>query len=131
MNGPLPKKVFKTTEFKKWQASLKDDVTGAVIDARIKKLQFGLRGDTKSVGQGVCELRIALGPGWRVYYHETDVGAVVLLLLGGNKSTQKSDIKEAKNILNDLKTKQAAAKAKAKAETKARVPSKGESDEQK
>lgn len=77
------------------------------------------------MGEGVCELRIALGPGWRVYYHETDAGALVLLLLGGNKSTQKSDIRKAKNILNELKAKQAAAKAKAELGTRALMPSKG------
>lgn len=115
MNAPVPKKVFKTKEFAAWQESLKDNVTKATIDARIKRLQFGNSGNAKPVGAGVSELRIKLGPGWRVYFHETRAGELVLLLNGGDKSTQDRDIKEAKKILRALKDKQAKTKAEAKA----------------
>jgi putative addiction module killer protein len=117
MSPPIPKKVFKTKEFSEWQESLRDNVTKASIDARIKRLQFGNSGDAKPVGAGVSELRIKLGPGWRIYFHETKAGALILLLNGGDKSTQDGDIKEAKRILKALKDKQAKAKAVAKAGT--------------
>lgn len=115
MSASVPKKVLKTKEFTKWQEALKDDVTRATIDARIKRLQFGNSGDAKPVGAGLSELRINLGPGWRVYFHETKAAELILLIHGGDKSTQEGDIKEAKRILNSLKAKQAKAKAGAKA----------------
>ena len=85
---PLP-------EFTAWLDGLQDNrVRGAVVE-RIKRLAFGLLGDFKSVGDGVMELRIDLGAGWRIYY--TQIGAqIVVLLAGGSKRTQKSDIKRVK-----------------------------------
>lgn len=93
--------------------SLKDVKSKATIDARIKRLQFGNRGDVEPVGEGVSELRIDFGPGWRVYFSETYTGDFVLLLAGGDKSTQKADIMKARRSLRDLKAKQAIAKAAA------------------
>ena len=92
---PLP-------EFTAWLDGLKDlKVRGAVVE-RIKRLSFGLLGDFKAIGDGVIELRIDLGAGWRLYY--TQFGAqIVVLLAGGSKRTQKKDIKRAKALAALLK----------------------------
>lgn len=98
----------KTAEYCRWEDSL-HDVAAAAIDARIKNLQHGKKGDWSAVGEGVCELRfLQTGPGWRVYFHETNLGTLILLLLGGNKSSQQRDIKKAQAILKELKARQAA-----------------------
>jgi putative addiction module killer protein len=93
---PLP-------EFTTWLDGLKDlRVRGAVVE-RIKRLSFGLMGDFKAIGDGVIELRIDFGAGWRVYY--TQSGAeIVVLLAGGSKRTQKRDIKRAKALAALLKS---------------------------
>ena len=93
---PLP-------EFTAWLDGLKDlKVRGAVAE-RIKRLTFGLLGDFKAIGDGVIELRIDFGAGWRLYY--TQFGAqIVVLLAGGSKRTQKRDIKRAKALAALLKT---------------------------
>ena len=99
---------FKTAEYRRWEARL-HDVAAAAIDARIKNLQHGKKGDWRAVGDGVCELRfLQTGPGWRVYFHETNLGCLILLLLGGDKSSQQRDIDRAKKILAELKAQQAA-----------------------
>jgi putative addiction module killer protein len=74
-------------------------------------LQLGLFGDAKSVGEGVNELRIAFGPGYRIYY-ALDGEVVVLLLCGGDKSTQGKDIKQAKDYWNDYRGRDDAEKSK-------------------
>jgi len=100
----------KTAQYRHWEERL-NDVAAAAIDARIKHLQLRKKGDWRPVGEGVCELRLLqTGPGWRVYFHETNLGTLVLLLLGGDKSSQKKDIKKAQAILHDLKAAQAALK---------------------
>jgi putative addiction module killer protein len=93
---PLP-------EFTAWLDGLKDlRVRGAVAE-RIKRLSFGLLGDFKAIGDGVIELRIDFGAGWRLYY--TQFGAqIVVLLAGGSKRTQKRDIKRAKALAASLKS---------------------------
>jgi len=98
----------KTAEYRRWEECL-HDVAAAAIDARIKHLQHGKKGDWRPVGEGVCELRfLQTGPGWRVYFHETNLGTLILLLLGGDKSSQRRDIKHAQAILQTLKAQQAA-----------------------
>ena len=77
----------------------------------IVRLENGLS-DVKAVGGGVRELRIDVGPGWRVYFIEVE-GYVIVLLLGGNKSTQTADIKKARQMVTELK-KSAAEKTTAK-----------------
>ncbi len=93
---PLP-------EFTAWLDGLKDNrVRGAVVE-RIKRLSFGLLGDFKAIGNGVMELRIDLGAGWRIYY--TQYGTqIVVLLAGGSKRTQKRDIQRAKALAASLKS---------------------------
>src|SRR5260370_2515713 len=80
--------------FKQWRGKLKDVVARQKIDARIARVRAGNFGDHRSVGGGVSELRIDYGPGYRIYYG-IDGNTVVLLLCGGDNSTQDPDIKMA------------------------------------
>ncbi len=87
--------------FERWIKKLKDHQAAAIIKVRLSRVQLGNLGDSKSVGQGVHELRINFGPGYRVYYGR--IGQkVVLLLCGGNKSSQEKDISLAKDYLEDF-----------------------------
>lgn len=81
--------------FDKWFKGLRDQRAGARILVRLDRLANGLEGDAKPVGEGVKELRIPEGKGYRVYYG-WDGDAVVILLCGGDKSSQKRDIDRAK-----------------------------------
>jgi putative addiction module killer protein len=87
---PLP-------EFTAWLDKLADASVRGVVVARIKRLERGLLGDVESVGDGVCELRIHIGAGWRLYFTQRN-GHLVVLLAGGSKRTQKSDIRRAKAL---------------------------------
>ena len=84
-------------EFIVWLDGLADESVRGVIAARIKRLALGLMGDVESVGAGVSELHIHLGAGWRVYFVQRGK-AVIVLLVGGSKRTQKADIKRAKAL---------------------------------
>jgi len=79
-----------------------DRVTRARIDIRIRRLSLGNASDTKPVGEGVSELRVDHGPGYRVYFIQRGE-VVIVLLTGGDKSTQDKDIRNAKALANDLK----------------------------
>ena len=93
--------VRQTTEYLEWFAGLRDRVAKTRIDIRIRRLSLGNPGDVKPVGDGVSELRIDHGPGYRVYFVKR--GAIVIVLLaGGDKSTQDRDIKLAKKRARDL-----------------------------
>ena len=81
--------------FANWVSSLKDKRAAARIALRLTRLECNLFGDCKPVGDGVWELRIDEGPGYRVYYGQS-TKTVILLLCGGDKRTQKADIKPAK-----------------------------------
>jgi putative addiction module killer protein len=86
--------VRQTEVFSRWLVKLRDDEAFARIHTRIRRLILGSFGDVKPVGKGIYEMRIDYGPGYRVYY--TQVGSlVVLLLVGGTKKTQQSDIDRA------------------------------------
>jgi putative addiction module killer protein len=87
---PLP-------EFTDWLDGLADEMVRGVVLARIKRLACGLIGDVQPVGEGVSELRIHVGAGWRVYFTRRDAELIVLLG-GGSKRTQKKDIKRAKTL---------------------------------
>lgn len=79
-----------------------DATTQARVEGRILRVEMGLLGDCKAVGEGVIELRLDFGPGYRVYFAYVN-GAMVLLLSGGDKTTQKLDIKLARKYLKDYK----------------------------
>jgi putative addiction module killer protein len=92
---------LRTHEFDVWLKDLRDSVGKARIIARIRSAEAGNFGDCEPVGDGISELRIHCGPGYRLYY--TRKGKIVYLLLcGGNKSTQKQDIKKAKALVKSL-----------------------------
>jgi putative addiction module killer protein len=86
--------------FKRWIDSLKDKVTKARINARILRVENGNFGNSKALGAGVSELKIDFGPGFRVYYG-LDGDKVVVLLIGGDKSTQDKDIRLAQDYWAD------------------------------
>ena len=83
--------------FDEWFDSLRDRKMQAAVDARLARVRAGNFGDCKSVGGGVCELRIALGPGLRVYYG-LHGQTVVVLLGGGDKRSQLRDIRRAQEL---------------------------------
>ena len=93
--------IRKTKIFVKWLDNIRDIRARARVLVRIKRLADGNPGDVKSVGEGVSELRIHYGPGYRVYYTKID-HEIVLLLMGGNKSTQSGDIKKALHLARNL-----------------------------
>ncbi len=86
--------------FRDWLQSLKDFRAQAIVDARLTRVRMGNFGSCRSVGQGVMELKIDIGPGYRVYFGQ-DGDKVVVLLVGGNKKTQSSDIKRAQEYWDD------------------------------
>ena len=86
--------------FKEWLDGLKDVVARQKIRIRLDRARLGNLGKNRSVGEGVFELKIDYGPGYRVYFG-LDKKTVVLLLLGGDKATQKKDISQAKNFWED------------------------------
>ncbi len=93
-----------THEFKNWVRSLRDQTIRARIGARIRRLEAGNFGDARPVGKGVSELRIRAGPGYRVYFQRRGE-LLVLLLLGGDKSTQSQDIELAIKLAETFKDK--------------------------
>ncbi len=92
--------VLRTAIFDRWLKSLKDRIAVARILVRIDRLALGNPGDVKSVGGGVSELRVDVGPGYRVYFAQRGE-QLVLLVCGGDKSTQRQDIILAKQIAVD------------------------------
>ena len=95
--------VEKTSEFDKWLRKQKDLKAKAKILFRIQKIETeGHFGDSKPVGGGIMELRINFAKGYRVYFKEKG-GKIIVLLIGGDKSTQQGDIKKAKEIWKKLK----------------------------
>jgi putative addiction module killer protein len=95
--------------FERWLEGLKDSVVRARIKARVNRLRLGNFGDSKSVGQGVFELRLDFGPGYRIYFGRAS-NTVVLLLCGGSKKGQQADIEQAKGYWNDYQNRQETSK---------------------
>ncbi|MCI0755434.1 type II toxin-antitoxin system RelE/ParE family toxin [Teichococcus vastitatis] len=93
--------IRQTEEFRAWVTNLRDAVAKARIAVRIERVSRGLMGDIKPVGNGVSELRIDHGPGYRVYLTQ-QAQVLVILLCGGDKSTQAKDIILAKALARDL-----------------------------
>lgn len=92
---------FKQTEtYRKWEARLRDKRVKTIIAARLTRLAEGLPGDVEPVGDGVSELRIHYGPGYRVYFQRRG-NLLIVLLCGGDKGTQARDIAAAKKLANE------------------------------
>ena len=90
-----------TKAFAKWLAQLRDARAKARILARLESARLGNLGDTRSVGSGVHEMRVHVGAGYRVYFTRHG-GEVLLLLCGGDKSSQQRDIERARRMATDL-----------------------------
>jgi putative addiction module killer protein len=93
--------IRETEQFKMWIRGLRDRVTQAIINARIRRISGGNFGDSRPVGGGVSELRIDYGPGFRVYFTQRGQ-EIVILLCGGDKSSQGGDIETAKQIARNI-----------------------------
>ncbi|MFF7061310.1 type II toxin-antitoxin system RelE/ParE family toxin [Pseudomonas sp. NPDC008258] len=91
-------KKIESSSFRHWVTGLRDISARARIISRINRLMEGLPGDVSPVGHGVSELRVHYGPGYRVYFHQAG-STFVILLCGGDKSSQQRDIKAAHQIL--------------------------------
>jgi putative addiction module killer protein len=101
------KEIRRTNSFEKWLKNLKDRIGKALIIKRIDRLANGNPGDVKPVGGGCSEMRIDYGPGYRIYYTTTvacqDTGKeIIILLCGGDKSTQARDIQNARNMAEEI-----------------------------
>ena len=93
--------IRRTDEYESWFESLRDREARFRIIARIRRLSLGNLGDVKPVGEGLSELRITYGPGYRVYIKQRGK-TLIVLLAGGDKSSQKRDIERAKQLARDL-----------------------------
>ena len=95
------REVRQTALYADWFRGLRDRAARARIDVRLRRLSLGNPGDVKAVGDGVSELRIDFGPGYRVYFVQRGE-LLIVLLAGGDKSTQNKDISAAKTLARDL-----------------------------
>jgi putative addiction module killer protein len=93
--------ILTTSVFDMWFDSLKDLRGKSRIQARIDRIAFGHLGDMKSVGEGVLELRIFYGPGYRIYFRQYG-DTLIVLLAGGDKSSQQKDIESAKKLVKEI-----------------------------
>jgi len=96
--------IIEDPTFSAWLTKLKDTQAKAKIAGRVQRLAHGLAGDVEPVGEGVSELRVHFGPGYRVYFVKHGA-AVIVLLCGGDKSSQARDIKAAKALAKQWKAK--------------------------
>jgi putative addiction module killer protein len=94
--------VRRTAEFDKWLKGLRDPIGKAKVAVRIERLKVGNPGDVRPVGEGVSELRIDFGPGYRVYYKQQ--GGLIYLLCGGDKGSQDIDVQKAATLARGLKS---------------------------
>ena len=93
-------RIRKTDVFTKWMKKLKDTIAKAHINRRIERLERGNPGDVEPIGEGCSEMRIDYGPGYRVYYKDTG-REIIIILCGGDKSTQKDNIRKAKQLARE------------------------------
>jgi len=93
--------IRQTEEFSRWFEKLKDRTARAKIAIRIRRISLGNFGDVKPVGEGISELRLNYGPGYRVYFTQKS-NRLIILLAGGDKTTQSADIKKAKKIALEI-----------------------------
>lgn len=93
--------VRQTDVYAQWFRRLRDKEAKARINARIRRLSLGNPGDVRGVGEGVSELRIDYGPGYRIYFVQRGQ-SLAILLVGGDKSTQDQDIEKARNLAKEL-----------------------------
>ena len=104
--------VHKSNRFNDWLTALADEKARGAIAARIVRIEAGLMGDVKALGQGLSEMRVDVGPGYRVYM--TQQGRqVIVLLCGGDKSSQVRDIKAARDMVSALEADKKKVKGKA------------------
>jgi putative addiction module killer protein len=89
-----------TETFRKWRTRLRDQRARAIIASRLDRLALGHAGDAEPVGEGVSELRIHHGPGYRVYFQRRGA-TIIVLLCGGDKSTQVVDVRMAKRLAKE------------------------------
>ena len=89
--------IRQTDEYERWFETLRDRAARVRIDLRIRRLSLGNPGSVEPIGEGLSELKIDFGPGYRVYYLR-QAGRYVLLLIGGDKSSQARDIRKAKEL---------------------------------
>jgi putative addiction module killer protein len=112
-NGPVALVIYAAADgrkpFQEWVESLKDYEAQAGVFVRLERVRLGNPGDCKPVGEGVSELRVRTGPGYRVYFGQ-DGRTLVVLLCGGDKSTQRKDIAEAKKYWRDYRSRKHAGK---------------------
>lgn len=92
--------VKQTEAFRLWESRLKDRRARTLIAARITRLTSGLLGDVEPIGEGISELRIHYGPGYRIYFQQKDT-FLIILLCAGNKKTQSRDIEIAKKLAKE------------------------------
>lgn len=97
--------LYGISPFDEWLKTLRDKKAKAKIRARLDRVEDGNLGDCKSVGEGVLELRINYGPGYRIYFAQEGT-IIILLLCGGDKSTQEQDISKAKEYLQDYRSRE-------------------------
>jgi len=98
----LPMYLIKQTKhFSQWLLKLKDIKGKVAVLRRVERIKKGNFGDHKSVGSNVNELRVSVGAGYRVYYTKKE-DKIIILLVGGNKSTQNKDIEKAKKLCKEL-----------------------------
>ncbi|BBW43905.1 MULTISPECIES: type II toxin-antitoxin system RelE/ParE family toxin [Enterobacter] len=93
------KEIVQTESFQRWEQNLKDRRAKTIIASRLFRLANGLAGDIKPVGEGISELRIHYGPGYRIYFKDQG-NCIIVLLCGGDKSSQARDILMAKMLSN-------------------------------
>jgi putative addiction module killer protein len=98
---PLPYTIRQSDEFKAWLNGLRDRTAAAIIARRLDRLSRGNKGDVRSVGDGVSEMRIDIGPGYRIYFVERG-GDIIILLNGGDKDSQPRDVKRAKALASEV-----------------------------